>query len=189
MFRQYNGWVWAAGFNIQGIHKRMVQFQKWINNLCLTLHGHNIHRQRRQLSKFLMHYQQFASHAYCPRNSWSDNACTAGHYSGHATPCLGWVWLPCGCVSCDPWCTHWRIVITKWETWTVSDADGVCCARVRWEINFLFTLKPRHSFVYALYISNSTVHFVGLSFVNWLSPVHGMNSINYMTSVIIYIYK
>jgi G:T-mismatch repair DNA endonuclease (very short patch repair protein) len=26
---------------------------------------HNIHRQRRQLSKFLMRYQQFASHAYC----------------------------------------------------------------------------------------------------------------------------
>jgi hypothetical protein len=34
-------------------------------NVCLILHGHNIHRQRRQLSKFLMRYQQFASHAYC----------------------------------------------------------------------------------------------------------------------------
>ena len=34
-------------------------------NLFLTLHGHNAHRQQRQLSKFLMHYQQFASHAYC----------------------------------------------------------------------------------------------------------------------------
>jgi hypothetical protein len=61
------------------------------------------------------------------------------HYSGHATPGLGWVWLPCGCVSCDPWCTHWRIVITKWDTWTVVAADGVCCARVRWEIHYLFT--------------------------------------------------
>jgi hypothetical protein len=50
---------------IQGIHKRMMRFQKWIKNLCLTLHGHNIHRQRRQLSSFLMRYQQFASHAYC----------------------------------------------------------------------------------------------------------------------------
>jgi hypothetical protein len=30
-----------------------------------------------------------------PWNSWSDNACTAGHYSGHATPGLGWVWLQC----------------------------------------------------------------------------------------------
>ena len=31
----------------------------------LTLHGHNVHRQQRQLSKFLMRYQQFASHDYC----------------------------------------------------------------------------------------------------------------------------
>ena len=34
-------------------------------NLFLTLHGHNAHGQQRQLSKFLMHYQQFALHAYC----------------------------------------------------------------------------------------------------------------------------
>ena len=31
----------------------------------LTLHWHNVHRQQRQLSKFLMRYQHFASHAYC----------------------------------------------------------------------------------------------------------------------------
>ena len=34
-------------------------------NLFLTLHGHNVHRQQRQLSKFLMRYQQLASHVYC----------------------------------------------------------------------------------------------------------------------------
>ena len=50
---------------IQGIHKRMVRFQKLTRNLFLTLHGHNVHRQQRQLSMFLMRYQQFASHAYC----------------------------------------------------------------------------------------------------------------------------
>ena len=50
---------------IQRIHKRMVRFQKLTRNLFLTLHGHNLHRQQRQLSKFLMRYQQFASHAYC----------------------------------------------------------------------------------------------------------------------------
>ena len=50
---------------IQGIHNRMVRFQKLTRNLFLTLHGHNVHRQQRQLSKFLMRYQQFASHAYC----------------------------------------------------------------------------------------------------------------------------
>jgi hypothetical protein len=43
----------------------MVRFQKLKQNLFLTLHGHNVNRQQRQLSKFLMRYQQFASHAYC----------------------------------------------------------------------------------------------------------------------------
>ena len=43
----------------------MVQFQKLTRNLFLTLHGHDVHRQLRQLSKFLKRYQQFASHAYC----------------------------------------------------------------------------------------------------------------------------
>ena len=51
--------------NIQGIHKRMVRFQKLQRNLFLTLHGHDVHHQQRQLSNFLMRYQQFASHAYC----------------------------------------------------------------------------------------------------------------------------
>ena len=41
----------------QVIHKRMVRFQKLTRNLFLTLHGHNVHRQQRQLSKFLMRYQ------------------------------------------------------------------------------------------------------------------------------------
>jgi len=50
---------------MQGVHKRMVRFQKLTRNLFLTLHGHNVHRQQRHLSKFLMRYQQFASHAYC----------------------------------------------------------------------------------------------------------------------------
>jgi hypothetical protein len=43
----------------------MVQFQKLTRNVFLNLHGHNVHRQQRQLSKFLLRYQQFASHAYC----------------------------------------------------------------------------------------------------------------------------
>jgi len=34
---------------IQGIHKRMVRFQKLTRNLFLTLHGQNVHRQQRQL--------------------------------------------------------------------------------------------------------------------------------------------
>jgi hypothetical protein len=80
--------------------------------------------------------------AHVPQGtSWSDNARTADHYSGHATPSLAWIWLPCGCVSCGPGCTHWRIVINAWETWTFAAADGVRCARVRWEINFLLTFE------------------------------------------------
>jgi len=43
----------------------MVPIQNLTRNLYLTLQGHNVHRQQRQLSKFLMRYQQFASHAYC----------------------------------------------------------------------------------------------------------------------------
>ena len=43
----------------------MVQFRKLTRNLFLTLHGHSVHRQQRQLSKFLMRYRQFAFHAYC----------------------------------------------------------------------------------------------------------------------------
>ena len=49
---------------IQSTRKRMVLFQKLTRIVFLTLHGHNVHRQQRQLSKFLMRYQQFASHVY-----------------------------------------------------------------------------------------------------------------------------
>jgi hypothetical protein len=48
---------------VQSIHKRMVQFQKLARNLFLILNRHNVHRQQQQLSKFLVHYQQLASHA------------------------------------------------------------------------------------------------------------------------------
>jgi hypothetical protein len=52
-------------FRKLNVHKRMVRFQRWIRNLLLTLNGHNVHRQQRQLSKFLMRYQQVTPHAYC----------------------------------------------------------------------------------------------------------------------------
>ena len=35
--------------------------KKFISHLT----RHNVHRQQRQLSKFLMRYQQFVFHAYC----------------------------------------------------------------------------------------------------------------------------
>jgi hypothetical protein len=43
----------------------MVRFQKLLKNLFLTLHQHNIHCEQRELSKFLMRYKHFASHAHC----------------------------------------------------------------------------------------------------------------------------
>jgi len=48
-----------------GYTQRMARFQKLTRNLYLALHGHKVHRQQQQLSKFLMRYQQSASHAYC----------------------------------------------------------------------------------------------------------------------------
>jgi hypothetical protein len=62
--------IWA----FSNIHTTNIKYTGYTQNndavskvnkkLFLTLHGHNIHRQERQLSKFLMRYQQFASHAY-----------------------------------------------------------------------------------------------------------------------------
>jgi hypothetical protein len=49
----------------KGYNKRMVQFKTLTRNLFLTFHGHNVHRQQQQLFKFLVRYQQFASHTYC----------------------------------------------------------------------------------------------------------------------------
>jgi hypothetical protein len=43
----------------QSIHKRMARFQKLTINLFLPLHGRNVHRQQRQLSKFRKRDQQF----------------------------------------------------------------------------------------------------------------------------------
>jgi len=64
----------------------MARFQKLTRNVFLTLHGHNVHRQQQQLSKFLMRYQQFASHAYC--GCVFSEPCTkltlyCNHRSGH----------------------------------------------------------------------------------------------------------
>ena len=46
----------------------MVQFQKLTRNLFLTLHGHNVHHQQRQLFRFLKRYQhglEKTHHAWC----------------------------------------------------------------------------------------------------------------------------
>ena len=43
----------------------MVRFKKLTINSSLTLHGRNKHRQQHSLFKFVVRYQQSASHAYC----------------------------------------------------------------------------------------------------------------------------
>ena len=42
---------------------------------------------------------------------------------------------------CPAICTSERTASSAWETWTVAAADGVRCARVKWEINFLLTFE------------------------------------------------
>ena len=39
-----------------------------------------------------------------------------------------------------------RTAVSAWETWTIAAADGVSCARVRWEINFLLTFETASFF-------------------------------------------
>ena len=143
---------------IQGIHKGMVRFQKLTRNLFLTLHGHNIHRQQRQLTKFLMRYQQFASHAYCgavgPVSKMASQQEKASVCSVLRCPVL---WAQCSVsfvhglektyhaswkLAPRPRCKHEkRTAGSAWETWTVAAADCVRCARVRWEINFLLVFE------------------------------------------------
>jgi hypothetical protein len=60
-------------------------------NLFLTLRGHNV---QRQLSKFLMRYQQFGSHVYCgaagPVSKMAFSCCDAILQTGPATPQQAW---------------------------------------------------------------------------------------------------
>jgi hypothetical protein len=51
---------------------------KSLLHLFLTLHGHNTHCQQRGLSKYLMRYQQFASHAHWGRGTSFQDGVVAG---------------------------------------------------------------------------------------------------------------
>ena len=142
----------------------MVRFQKLTRNLFLTLQEHNVHRQQRQLSKFLMRYQQFASHGYCgaaePVSRMASQQEKA--WCVFSKPCtkltLQWsqIWTPQNGAHRKPFpaaTPSWKLAPrprskhekrtagSAWETWTVAVADGVRCARVRWEINFLLTFE------------------------------------------------
>ena len=115
----------------------MVRFQKLTRNLFLTLHGHNVHRQQRQLSKFLMRYQRFASHAYCGTAGLVSKAAPRSR-SRHEKRTAG----------------------SAWETWTVAAADGVCCASLRWETNLLLTFETAPFFcVYPVFRTSTSRTF------------------------------
>jgi len=58
-----------------------------------------------------------------------------------------------------------RTAGSAWETWPVAAADGVRCARVRWEINLLLTFEtapffcvyPVHIYIYIGFQTFSTL--------------------------------
>ena len=148
----------------------MVQFQKLTRNLFLILHGHNLHRQQRKLSKFLLHYQQFALHAYCGAAgpiskiaSQQEKAFCVLRFEVSRSVITVQRTVQCTVITdldtskrstqkafscCDAILetspavsTSERTAGSAWETWTVAAADGVRFACVRWEINFLLTFE------------------------------------------------
>ena len=147
-----------------------MQFQKLTRNLFLTLHGQNVHRQQRKLSKFIMRYQQFACSCllrgqFLRRRRSRKRLSVCSVFS-----CLD-LWIQCSVsfVHCNHRSGHLKTEHTgslfllrrhlgNWprgpavstsertpgsarEIWTVAASDGVRFARVRWEINFLLTFE------------------------------------------------
>ena len=98
-----------------------MRFQKLTRNLFLILHRHKVRRQQRQMSKSLMRYQQFASHAYCGA-SLQD-----GVAAGKRFLCAPF-W---GVQICDYSARNWRCtVITDLDTskWSTQKAFSCCGA-------------------------------------------------------------
>jgi len=118
--------------NTQGIHKRMVRFKKLTRNLFLTLQGCNVNSQQNNCPSFV-----HCNHRY-------------GHLKTEHTESLVLLRRHLG---------NWprskhkkRTADSAWETWTVAAVDGVPCARVRWEINFLLTFETAPFFcVYSVF--------------------------------------
>ena len=153
---------------IQCVYKWMVQFHKFTRNLFVTLHGHNVHREQRQLSKFLTRYQQFAFHAYwgaagsvykmapqqekafCVLRLEVSRSVITVQREFRArfrkdTPCMVRLFLLRRHLGNWPRSpavsTSERTAGSAWETWTVAAANGVRFASVMWEINFLLTFE------------------------------------------------
>ena len=140
----------------------MVLFQELIRNLFLTLHGRNVHRQQRKLSKFLM--LSVCSVLRCP-DLWLQCSVSFVQPFPAATP--SWKLAPRPRIKHEK-----RTAGSAWETWTVSAADVVRCARVRWEISFLLTLETAPFFcVYSVHISQWEELFLLFSYFETLVAV------------------
>ena len=95
-------------------------------------------------SVITMHGLEKTHHAWCVFSKpYTKLTLHCNHRSGHFktehTESLFLLWRHLG---------NWprskhekRTAGSAWETWTVAAADGVSCARVRWEINFLLTFE------------------------------------------------
>jgi len=60
-----------------------------------------------------------------------------------------------------------RAAGSAWETWKVAASDGVGCARVRWEINFLLTFETAQFFcVYPVCIGLNEKYLLFVSDIN-----------------------
>jgi len=98
---------------IHGIHKRMVQFQKLTTCRCVF---------SKLCTKLTLHCNHRSGHL---KTEHTESLFLLRRHLGN--------W---------PRSKHEkRTAGGAWETWTVAAADGVGCARVRWEINLLLTFE------------------------------------------------
>ena len=138
---------------IQGIHKIMVHFQK------LT-------RKKRRTTMVRLFQTVHETHAALNHRS--------GHLKTEHTESL---FLLRRHLGNWPRSKHEkRTAGSAWETWTVTAADGVRCARVRWEINFLLTFEAAPFFyVYPVYNVagelNSSVHRLAVLILRLMTTV------------------
>jgi hypothetical protein len=112
---------------IQGVYKRMVRFQKCIKTITFC--------NWPVLSPPPVSQECTSATQSCSPTAL-DRTCCKWRQSHTHTIYMGRIRLWCGCVSCDPGCTHWRIMINAKKTCTVAASDGV-----RWEINFFLIFE------------------------------------------------
>jgi hypothetical protein len=127
---------------IQGVYKRMVRFQKFIKWLHFATGrcSPHFHRNVRELLNRVLQQLSAGSDVLQMETT------TSTYYMVR-------IRLSCGCVSYDPVCSHWRIMINAYKNldscrcWRCTFCP--CKMRNKFLVNFL---KSYHSFVNTLYI-------------------------------------